>query len=191
MTEIITPTTELEAVNAILASVGEAPVVSLDDSFTDAQLARQLLAQESRRVQSSSWHFNTEVGVTLTPDHEGFIWLPANTFRVLIADNRDIVQRGRRLYDRANHTYVFTEEITADLVVGLPFDELPESLRLFLTIRAGRRFQDRLQGDRVLHEFQAQDEMAAWAAFQNYEAEVGNYNILNNNPLVMRMKGRR
>lgn len=191
MTELVTPTTELEAVNAILASVGEAPVVSLDDSFTDAQIARQLLTQESRRVQTSSWHFNTEKNVPLTPDANGHIWLPPNVFRVLYRENRDIVQRGRRLYNRAERTYVFDEPVVADLIVGLPFDELPESLRLFLMIRAGRRFQDRLQGERVLHEFQAQDELSAWSAFLNYEAEVGNYNIFNDNPLILRMKRRR
>ena len=48
--EILTPTTELEAVNAMLASIGEAPADSLDDSITDAQLARQLLTQESRGI---------------------------------------------------------------------------------------------------------------------------------------------
>ena len=35
----------------------------------------------------------------------------------------------------------FSTAITATLVLALNFDELPESLRRFLTIRAGRRFR--------------------------------------------------
>ena len=39
MPEFLTPTTELEAVNAILASVGESPVDALDGEFVDAEIA--------------------------------------------------------------------------------------------------------------------------------------------------------
>ena len=35
MPEFLTPTTELEAVNAILASVGESPVDAIDGEFLD------------------------------------------------------------------------------------------------------------------------------------------------------------
>lgn len=190
MTEIITPTTELEAINAILASVGEAPVDSIDDSFTDAQLARNLLTQESRRLQTKGWHFNTELEVSLTPDNSGVLWLPANTLSVVQADT-NIVQRGRKLYDRSRQSYEFTTGITANLIVALQFEELPEAARAFVTIRAGRRFQDRLGGDRVMHQIHANDEMAAWAAFMDYEAEASDANMLKNSPLVARMKGMR
>lgn len=189
----ITPTTELEAVNAILASIGEAPVESLDGSFTDAELAQDLLRQESRGVQVQGFTFNTERQVTLTPDNSGNINLPQNTLRFIYADDRSIVQRGFRLYDATNHTYAFENDVTCDLVVGLDYDELPEALRRFLFFRAGRIFQDRMGGDRVLHQFSANDEMGAWAAFLNYEAEVGGYNVFNpeTNTLIARLKGNR
>jgi hypothetical protein len=191
MPDFLTPTTELEAINSILASVGEAPVDAIDGEFVDASVAQLLLTQESRRVQTKGWTFNTETDVTLTPDVDGIIWVPQNTLRFVYSDNT-IVQRGLKLYDRANHTNVFTDELTeVELVVGLVFDELPEALRLFLALRAGRRFQDRLQSDQVLHQFQARDELAAWAAFMDYEAEQGQYNVLKNNRLALRLKANR
>lgn len=191
MPEFLSPTTELEAVNAILASVGEAPVDAIDGEFVDASSAKSLLTQESRRVQTKGWTFNTELEMTLQPDEDGIIWLPDNTLRFVYADNT-IVQRGSKLYDRTNHTNVFTEDLTdVELIVGLAFDELPEALRLFLTLRAGRRFQDRLQSDQILHQIQLRDEIAAWASFMDYEAEQGQYNVLKNNRLALRMKANR
>ena len=50
MPEFLTPTTELEAVNAILASVGESPVDALDGEFVDAEIARGLLTLAACRT---------------------------------------------------------------------------------------------------------------------------------------------
>jgi hypothetical protein len=191
MTEILTPTTELEAVNAILASIGEAPVNSLSSPAPDAQLALSLLRQESRGVQTTGYEFNTEYEWELSPDINGQINLPANTLKLISASDRTIVQRGLRLYDNTNHTYEFTDPVTVTLVIGLPFDELPEFLRRFLLYRAGRLFQDRLGGDRVIHTFHANDELGAWASFLNSEAEVAGYNMLDGNALLLRLKGNR
>jgi hypothetical protein len=191
MPEFLTPTTELEAVNAILASVGESPVDALDGEFVDAEIARNLLTEESRAAQTGGWTFNTEDNYPLTPTNNGEIFLPQNTVR-FIYETSELVQRGNRVYDRTTRSYnSFTSPITATLVLALGFDELPEALRRFLTIRAGRRFQDRLQSDEILHRFQERDEIGAWAAFLNYDAEQGRYNVLNSSPLVARLKANR
>jgi hypothetical protein len=42
----------------------------------------------------------------------------------------------------------------------------------------------------VVHRFSANDEMAAWATFQNYEALQARYNVLNSR-LALRLKGNR
>jgi hypothetical protein len=47
------PTTELEAVNTILSTIGESPVSSLGDQMTvDAVLAQNILHEVSREVQT-------------------------------------------------------------------------------------------------------------------------------------------
>jgi hypothetical protein len=184
----IEPTTELEAVNAILGSVGESPVNALDGDFVDAELAKSLLDAEGRAAQTEGWTFNTELEYPLTPDAEGRIFVPRNTLS-FIGETAEVVQRGFQLYDRTNRTYVFTGTVTATkLIVGLHFDLLPEALRRFVMLRAGRRFQDRLQSDQLLHQIQANDEMAAWAAFLNYEASQAQFNVLTSSPLAQRLK---
>lgn len=191
MTDILTPTTELEAVNAILASIGEAPVTQIDDSFTDAYLAQQALRSIIRAEQNKGFTFNTEKEMVLTPDSNGYIWLPENTLSFLQVEDKTIVQRGRRLYSTTLHSYVFTESITADLVVGLIFDELPEALRHYAATRAGRMFQNKLAPDRVVNQISADDETRAHAAWMNVEAEVGNYNANSSNALLTRLKSGR
>ena len=53
--------TELEAVNILLTTIGEAPVNTLTgNQVTDVSIANQVLNEVSREVQSQGWHFNTE-----------------------------------------------------------------------------------------------------------------------------------
>ena len=61
--------TELEAVNVLLTTIGEAPVNTLTGKqTTDVAIAQQVLNEVNREVQSRGWHFNTEYDVELIPD---------------------------------------------------------------------------------------------------------------------------
>jgi hypothetical protein len=67
ITELVA-TTELEAVNAMLASIGEAPIASLDSATAaDVQTAISLLRNTTREVQARGWRFNTEFGFQIAP----------------------------------------------------------------------------------------------------------------------------
>ena len=59
---------ELPAVNEILASVGQAPVTTLDQTNPDVAIAYDTLINTSREVQSEGWLFNTEEYYPMTPD---------------------------------------------------------------------------------------------------------------------------
>ena len=61
-------TEELPAVNQILASVGQAPVTTLDQTNPDVAIAYNTLLQVSREIQAEGWTFNTEIAVPFTPD---------------------------------------------------------------------------------------------------------------------------
>lgn len=185
-------TTELEAVNAILGAVGESPINSFDDNFTDATLARQILRQTSRETQGKGWHFNTEPGWVLQPDNDGFVWLPRNTARMIPeAGSENLVQRGFKVYDRDTKSYTFTSSITVDLVLILEFEELPDAARQFITVRAARRFQDQYQGDESIHRFKERDELVAKSLLENFEAETAKHNVLTNSALMQRIRGGR
>ena len=63
------PVNELEAVNMLLAAVGEAAVSNLETATTvDVTQAKNLLSNINREVQQKGWHFNTEEHVKVEPD---------------------------------------------------------------------------------------------------------------------------
>lgn len=177
------PTSELEAVNMMLASIGESPVNTIEDSgVVDAVTARQMLTSTSRRVQAKGWHWNTDKCRMLPlsfPDRE--VTLPLSCLKVDTVGNSqslDCVQRGTRLYDRKNHSYTFASPVYVDMVQMLAFDELPETARAYITLSAARKFQESFVGSEVLSSFNQRDEMMAWMDLVNEEGETADYNIL-------------
>ena len=57
----LTPQTELDAVNAMLLSIGQAPVSTLSvTGLKDVSFAQYILHSVSREVQLKGWEFNTD-----------------------------------------------------------------------------------------------------------------------------------
>ena len=192
---MLSPTTELEAINTMLSTIGESPVNTVEDTGNvDVVIARQILQTVSREVQARGWHFNTEINYTITPDSEGYLVLPNTVLKVDTVypdSSKDVVVRGSRLYDRENHTYVFTDAVKVDMTILLTFDELPEVARNYVTIRASRIFQERVVGSDTLHAFNSQDEARAMVSLMEYEADTADLNILSGNYSVYRILGDR
>ena len=189
----MTPTTELEAVNFLLATIGESPVNSLTDAPIEAELAQETLAETSRAVQSQGWHFNTDPSYKILPDLSGNINLPASTLRADASRsvaNKDLVQRGTRMYDRQNHTYDIGEPTELDLVVGLDFTDLPEVARRYITAKAARVYQGKLVGSESLNNFAVQEEREAYIAMQEFENSSADANIFET-PSVFAVINRR
>ncbi len=70
----LTDSTELEAVNEMLAAIGVAPVASLDSTTSrDAILAKTAIKTVAREVLLERWRFNSEFGVQLLPA-QGLTW---------------------------------------------------------------------------------------------------------------------
>ena len=167
----LTNTTKLDAVNTILLSIGEAPVNTLGSGLQEAEIAEVVLNNVNREVQSLGWIFNTDLRKTLSPNTDGFIDLPSDcvkvdTVSVLRDYTTDIVERNRRLYDRVTNSFVFTKDIIVDMVVLLSFDGLPEVARRYITLKAGRKFQENIIGSPTLSKLQADEEALALIALQ-------------------------
>ena len=192
---MLSPTTELEAINTMLSTIGESPVNAVEDTGNvDVVIARQILQTVSREVQARGWHFNTEKNYTITPDSEGYLVLPKTVLKVDTVypdSSKDVVVRGSRLYDREKHTYVFTDAVKVDMTILLTFDELPEVARNYVTIRSSRIFQERVVGSDTLHAFNSQDEARAMVSLMEYEADTADLNILSGNYSVYRILGDR
>ena len=119
--------TELSAVNSILGSIGQAPVQSLDLENPEIYLIHNILQECTIDVLNEGWHFNTESHVTLKPDKDGYIYIPPNALSYDISEGqnyklKDVALRDGRLYDKTNHTYVFTDNLDIDIVWLYGFD---------------------------------------------------------------------
>lgn len=172
----------------MLDAAGESPVSSLINSgLADVAEASKLLDEMSRSVQSPGWVFNTEYEYPLVRDVSNNLPLPVNTLGIY-ADGSytegDIVQRGLRVYDRKNHTYIFTKNITSTIVFLLGWDDLPQTARQYIMVKAARAHQARVLGSESLHKFTADEEMELLIAFKNAEGDSGLWNILNGNMSV-------
>ena len=183
----LSPTTKKDAVNTMLTSIGEQPIQNMNDlaGLSDASIAEQILDNVSRAIQSRGWIFNTDLDVQMPVDQYGEIKLSPDILRVdttsRVRDgDTDIVERGRKLYDRQKQTFVFTTKVTVNQIKLLIFEDLPEPARRYISIRSARIFHDRVVGSGELHRFYQEDEMNAWQALLEYEGDVADYNIFDN-----------
>ncbi len=187
-----TPTTELQAVNVMLALIGEQPVSSLETDYTESLLARTELHNTSRAVQKKGYQCNSEDNYPLTPTVDGYYMVPANCLRINPSEvGLDVAWRGDKLYDRYEHTYVFTTTtMDVDLVFFLPFTDLPEAIRYYITIRAARRFAEDIIGSPDIGNFTEGDEFQALVALEADEADMDDTTLLYN-PHVYNVVNRR
>jgi hypothetical protein len=178
-----TLTTELEAINTMLDCIGESPISSLEVSgLVEVAKAKAILNEVSLAVQTTGWHFNSEHRYPLVRDLDGYINAPRNAIQVDISEAQsdiEITQRGLRLYDKKNHTFMFTKDLLADIVLYLPWDDLPQAARRYIMIRAARVFQTRELGSESLHKFSEAEEFMAHSDLRAAEGETGNYNMFN------------
>ena len=188
MATLLTPTTELEAVNVCLANIGESPVSAITGNITvDAALASDLLRQVTREVQTHGFYWNTELNYKLIPNTADNLALPANVLSVDTTGddkNKDLVARGRILYDRVKHSYTFSEPVYVDIVVALSFEELPEIARRYIAVRAARIYQERVMGNGSISTFNTSDEDMARAALLAENMEIEDNNMMTGNASV-------
>ena len=181
-TDTLTTTSELSAINTMISMVGKGPLNALTN-LTDVEAiqAQAILTEVSRAVQASGLSFNSEDDMTLSRElNTNKITLPTNTamFRPARQSSdatRNLVERGGFVYDVDDATFVFTADISADLILLLSFDTIPEYARQYIMIRAGRVFQDRFRVSPTRHQFSTQDEALAMVEFKKQEGRVKKY----------------
>lgn len=177
------PVTKLEAVNIMLSVTGEAPVTQLNSGLVEADVAETILESVNREIQGQGFDFNRELNVTFNPDSNNNIVLPANILRADSTQrnsNLDLVQRGLKMYNRKDNTFIITQTVYLDIVTMLDFEDLPEVAKRFITIRAARIFLDRTVGSTTLHGFTEKDEARSLAELKEMEGEGQDFNIFNN-----------
>ena len=176
------PVNELEAVNMLLAAVGEAAVSSLETATTvDVTQAKNLLSNINREAQQKGWHFNTEWDVVLSLDSDNRIPL-GTTILSIYSPSKLTTIRGREgspfLYDLDNNTFTWTASVNdAVTITLLDFEDIPQTARQYITTKAARIFQEEIVGQVSAEAVNRQEEVEAYADLLDDEGERSGYNV--------------
>ena len=177
-------TQELPAVNEILASVGQAPVTTLDQTNPDVAIAYDTLLNVSREVQAEGWTFNTEEYYELTPDANGEIVIANNILQIDLHDDKDnsyeSVRRSGKLYEKINHTYDWTtltgwDKVRCDIVWFFDWVDLPRPIQDYITARSAAIVSTRIVGDPTQYQILQTKEVQSRANAMEYETRQGDY----------------
>ena len=178
----LTPMTELEAVNILLAAIGEAAVSSLETATTvEVTQAKKLLSNVNRAAQQKGWHFNTEWDVVLTRDSDDRIPLSESILSVY-QPGQLMTIRGRSgsmyAYDLDNNTFTWTKNLNnAVTITLLDFIDTPNTFRQYVTTRAARIFQEEIVGQVSAETVNRQEEAEAYADLLDDDAERAGLNV--------------
>ena len=179
---------ELDAVNSILMSVGESPVNTLNTQSPEVAIAQKTLQQVTREVLAEGWVFNTENEVKFTVDandqvplSDAVLQVDANRFFHL--DTYNVIRKDGKLYDRYEHKNTFPDEETMylDVIWMYAFEDIPQSFRDYITARAIRKAALRMVSDLEINRALEQDEVVARSAAIEYDTRQADYNVFNDN----------
>ena len=175
--------TELDAVNQILSSVGQAPVTTLDLQNPEVAIVLNTLREVSRQVQAEGWIFNTERSYELIPDAiTKEILFPPNILQIDTNNydhksDYDVIRRNGKVYDRLNHTYQFEQPLKCDIVWMFDFTDLPPAIQAYITARAARMCSVKMVGDRELNALLQEQELLTRATAIEYDCNQGDYSM--------------
>lgn len=199
MSTLLAPTTELEAVNRLLGSIGQGPVNTLEFSgIPDVTDALSYLRDALKDVEAVGWSWNTDRSYTLNPDPSDYIPIPTGALEVDPEDKalNVVVRRNPNtgqlsLYSQADQSFKFDAPVDVNIIWAFPFEDIPQAARTYVTIIAARRFQAQRVTSAVLERFQEADEQKAFWALHRTERRVRDANSFRGNREGARMLRRR
>ncbi len=184
-------TQELPAVNQILASVGQAPVTTLDQTNPDVSIVYDTLIRTSREVQAEGWTFNRELHVKFYPDTNKNIKIPNNVLQLdlnnEVGHHKETVRRtptgesDAKLYDKIDHTYEWDDDyIYCDVVYYYDWIDLPIPIQDYITARTAVLVSQSIVGDTQQYQMLQQKEAWTRAMALEYECNQGDYTYFGN-----------
>lgn len=185
---------QLEIVNDMLATLGEAAVNSLTTGHPLVTTGIRVLTRTSAREQTKGWWFNTEL-VELTPDTQGNIFVPEDTLKVdPWQPTLNYTQRGRVLYNLSSGSVdptVFTEPVLCILTRLLPFDDLPATAQFLVSAAAQLTFHLNMNGDETKLKLLRDEAREALVLCNAEHIRSVNANLINNPSTMATLGGLR
>lgn len=183
-----TPTavmTEIDAINQMLVSIGQAPVNSITSTgILDVETAKLSLDTVLREVLTRGWSFNADFDYPITPDGSDNILVPSNAMWLDPVDTyNDYVLRWdsgtAKMYDRTERTFTITEETDFNIIWAYDFTEIPQAARYYIALRAARIWQSQVIGSDILFKFTELHEMEALAGLKRLESRTKRVNFVS------------
>ena len=174
--------TELSAVNNILGAIGQSPITTLNFDNPEISFIFNLLRDANVDTQAEGWHFNTEKHVKFAIDANGKIAIGNDILSMDLHDNQarrtyNLVRRNGFLYDKQDHTDVFTTDLDLDIVRLYNFEDLPIVFRRYITYRASRQAATQLVANPNLVKLLQGQESLARASLMEYECNQGDHSM--------------
>lgn len=180
----LTALTELEAVNAIIGTLGESPINTLEELHNvDAINALRCLRQVSRTEQARGWSFNIIPEYTLNPDINNKIHWNEMYLSIKSTNNEKLIKAGDYIKNLNTNSTIFTAPVVTEVILHVPFEELPEPMRSYIVAKASFVFQNYYFGDGLLTDVISQQVSDAWQHLMDYEMDNNDYSMLNNNSI--------
>ena len=154
----------------------------------DVAIALNTLREVSREVQSEGWSFNTEYDYTISPNNKNEIRIPDDVLQMDLNRDytqnieRDAVFRGGKLYDKAAHSYTWTEDVQVDIVWLFDWESLPQPIQAYIVARAAAIVSSRIVGDSNQYAVLQQKELVTRAQVMEYECQQGDYTFFGSPP---------
>jgi tail tube protein len=179
----------LTVINNMLGTMGEAPLNAIDDPHPYRAACVSILGTVNREFQARGWWFNREL-LTIEPNPlDSGLYLPGDAISVRTED-RNLVQRYRRLYNLDGGTYVFTESEDVTVIRLVPFEHTPELYAAYCAAEATLRFQKRYDGDSDKTRHLGVEMKEARIAAQGEETRQVQANLIDSNPRLQYIKSR-
>lgn len=189
-------TTKVDAINRVMAAIGSTGINSPEeiDWNIDAADADKLIDTMSQAIQANQgkgWWFNREEFHKLTPDTiNGYINVPSNTIACFIKRGRDgvkpITLRGTLLFDAKELGYDMRSAVNsagmldAILVVNLPFEYLPTTVKLAITDASRFWTVSEKEGDKIKMEVMKAAADTSFTSMTSEDASQKKRNMFNN-----------
>lgn len=199
--------TFIDAINNIMRSVGESPIETLDDLPADGRAAVEILRTGLRELALRPWEFNydrnvgfnadgylidsagVERSVFVVPDDVAHA-VPTVRNEQAGANTPDTSIRRARLFtlngikprvfgNRKQGVDGFEgiDVLYMDVTRFIPFEDLPEVAKHYLTVRAARRYASEVLGSGELTSFKQGDEQGAWIELESQFGIQERYNM--------------
>jgi len=178
---------KLDMINDCLLSIGEVPFTSetVVDTLplgTDGETAKRIVEKTMVEVQTRGWYFNTDYDFKLFPDSNDFINMPPNTLRADFGNSsykHQYTLKSEGVYDYLNKTYIIEQTLEADIVWLVDYSDLPPEAYEYITMRAARKFHQKVIGSAELDSFTVRDESDTLINLQRRQLQSQDYGIGN------------